>query len=941
MTLRERPGERPAPVETSPAPPLAEALRASVPSATYRLQLGQDLGFARARRLVPYLESLGVSTLYLSPILRARGASAHGYDVVDPRALDPRLGTDADLWRLATAARARGLSLLLDVVPNHMAASHESPLWRALLEDGESAASAPVFDVDWRRVRHAGGRIALPVLGEPYASALDGGRLRVVLEGGRLVLAYWDHRFPLDPATLAPFLASVARGRRRSRSLARVARAFERIPRRDDLERRPERLRRKSVAAALLRELSRSPSGRLALEAGLARLSADELDALVAAQGFRPGFWRSTVAAIPYRRFFDISDLVGVRVEDPAVFEATHRKILALVRDGVAAGLRIDHVDGLLDPRGYLERLRARVGSETYLVVEKILTGDERLPASWPVDGTTGYEFLKAVSGVFADARGLRALDRLHARFTGSRARFSELAWASKARVLSELFPGELAALAQSLAELAPLDREAQDVAATDLARALAAVTASLSVYRTYTRTEPAARDRTLVESAVAVARRRRPQVDGRAFAFVRRVLTLDFSQDSRLLPAAREAVARWQQLTGPVMAKGLEDTALYAYARLLSLNVIGTRRSRARSLAELHAFQAGRAARGDLSLLATTTHDTKRSEDVQARIHVLSEIAEDWSERVLRWSRWNEPHRRRLRDHVAPSPSEELLLYQTLLGAWPGGDEPGAPFLERLRGYLVKAAREAKVHTSWLAPREEHERALTDFATRILEPGPRNAFLGDFHAFRPRVELHGAINALAQLVVKLGSPGVADVYQGSELWDLRLVDPDNRGRVDLEARARLLRALDRRDARDRAALLAELRSSWPDGRVKLWVTSRGLRFRRRERELFLSGEYLPLAARGEWRDHVVGFARRRGDRWALVLVPRLLARRFELVRFPEGEALWGEAAVHLPPGAPREWRNVLTGATVATSRGRRLALGQVWSDLPVALLEG
>ena len=837
-----------------------------VPAATYRLQLGRSLRISDARALVPYLDALGITDLYVSPITRARSGSTHGYDVTDPTTIDPALGTERDLDALARELERRGMGLVLDIVPNHMAASHENAWWMDVLRRGERSPFARIFDIDWTP-----GKVLVPVLGDRYGAALERGELRV--KDG--TLRYHDHVFPLAGAR-----------------------------------------------------------GGLAGTPGVPR-SWDRLDALLGRQCYRLAYWKTATPEINYRRFFDINDLVGVRAEDPWVFERTHALALRLVSEGKVTGIRADHVDGLRDPAGYLERLRAACGPATYIVVEKILTGDERLPAGWPVEGTTGYDWLKVANGIFVDGQGVRDLEALYAGFTGIEEPFVEIVHRMKRRVLEELFPGELARLVESLRALAERDRHARDLGTAQLREALVLLTALLPVYRTYF--GPGSSDptsRSVLERALREARaRERGESEGRSPSRglggeapgSRRIDPVAFEFLERVVVGTPDFAARWQQLTGPAMAKGLEDTAFYVYTRLLSLNDIGARRSRARSLEDFHAFNRHRRERWPRSMNATSTHDTKRSEDVRARLHVLSELAHEWGQLVPRWSRLHRSRKRRVRGALVPDANEEMLLYQTLVGAWPLGG-PDERFAQRVRGYLVKALREAKVHTSWTSPDVEYEEALLAFAGAVLEPSRAR---DELERFARRAAFYGALGSLAQVVLKVASPGVPDFYQGTELWNLALVDPDNRRPVDFATRERLLRRL-----REGPVSPAELLERWTDGRVKLFVTSRALELRKERQALFLEGDYVPLRATGSRRQHVCAFARRLRGEWVVAAVPRLLARVVSEGRFPLGETTWPEGALVLPRGAPATWRNVFTGERV-----ERLALAEVFRSFPVALL--
>jgi (1->4)-alpha-D-glucan 1-alpha-D-glucosylmutase len=837
-----------------------------VPTATYRLQLRPGFGFREARAIVPYLQDLGVSHLYLSPVFAARRASVHGYDLTDPTRLNPELGSAADFRALSDAVVRRGMGLLLDIVPNHMAASSENAWWADVLANGRESPYAPFFDIDW----DAGdGRVVLPILGRLLAEAIASRDLRVVVDEGGAGLRYFETRLPL-----------------------------------------------------------RLPDG-----ADPSELVGDRLAAVLAAQAYELVHWREAPSRVNYRRFFDVNDLVGVRVEEAAVFDATHAMVLRLVREGRVGGLRLDHVDGLREPLAYLRRLVDATGGRegVYLVVEKVLLGDETLPPRWPVDGTTGYDFQTLVGGLFVDPAGLRQLDAAYRRLTDLPP-IDEVTYQRKRDGLRDRFPGELRRLAAALLGTdagLPVDRPSLE----DLVAALIEVTAGLPVYRTYLTAAavPSATDRRYLGAAVAAARRRgaapRPALD-----FLGRVLADPAGP-------ALAGVLRWQQLSGAAMAKGLEDSAFYIYNRLVSQNDVGASATSIETpteVAAFHAWAARRRRRWPDAMNATSTHDSKRSEDVRARISVLSERPASWLHHLARWRRLNAGHRRRLGRRYPPDANEEMLFYQTLVGVWPLDGAVTAAFVERLQAYMLKAAREAGVHTSWLDPRADHEAALADFVAACLDGERSAAFLADFAAFQSGIALPGAVGSLAQTLIKLTAPGLPDLYQGNELWDLSLVDPDNRRPVDYEERRRQLTAL-QADPVDLGALLR----SWQDGRLKLLVTTRALQLRRDRPALFQRGAYLPLAARGRRADRIIAFARRRSRRWALTVVPRL-ASQLAPTGLPLGRRAWHDDKLLLPRRAPLRWRNLLSDerlTAAATPDGPALALGEVLARLPVALL--
>jgi (1->4)-alpha-D-glucan 1-alpha-D-glucosylmutase len=956
--------------------------RTKTPSATYRIQFSLNFRFADARDLVPYLHDIGVSELYASPRFRARKGSSHGYDVTDPQRVNSELGTEREFEELVQRLKDYGMGLLLDIVPNHMAASAENPWWNDVLANGRSSPYANFFDIDWESpTAKAPGveasKVVLPVLGDLYGRALENQEIMLRLEEDGFWFRYWDSRFPLDPKTTQPILENC---------LAHVREVFpedhhavielldmiervERLPSRDALD--PEIVASRRTGGEVIRkhlwQLFRDEADfRHCLDATMREFngskgdppSFDRLDALLETQSYRLAFWRSAAEEINYRRFFDINDLVGLRVELPEVFAARHATILHLVEDDRVAGLRIDHVDGLYDPRAYLERLAKacaarsadRGASRPYVIVEKILGANEQLPEDWPVDGTTGYDFLNAVNGVLIDAQGVELLDGIYAKFTGATTPFAEVSFRGNRVVMEQLFAGELRRLGHLLGRLAARDRYARDVPLSELLRALVSLTACLPVYRTYIAGSPvSARDRVYLERAFVAARARDKGdlFQQTAYDFLRRLLTLD-------LPCASEAeraeclsfVMQWQQFSGPVMAKGLEDTAFYVHNSLISLNEVGGDPLRVEpplDVVGFHLFNQQRLERSPATLNTTSTHDTKRSEDVRARIDVLSELATEWGERAFRWGRWNRSKKREVGGREVPVPLEEMFLYQSMIGAWPFDGAEDGELTERLVFCLHKAAREAKLFTSWTAPHPEHEEALAAFIARILDASEENRFLKDFSRFQKRVAFHGALNSLSQLLLKIASPGVPDFYQGSELWDFSLMDPDNRRPVDFPKSARMLAELAAAEHDDREALIEHMLLHWPDGRIKLYLTSRALEFRRRHNSLFIEGDYVPLHPTGKKTENVCAFARRMDNAWVLAAAPLLTTQLVEPNHMPLGQEVWGTSGILLPDGAPLEWRNVLTGETFkagSTRRKRWLLLKTVFRHFPVALLE-
>ena len=885
-----------------------------VPRATYRLQLNATFTFDDAKRIVPYLAELGISDLYLSPILKARKGSAHGYDVVDAVALNPELGSEDDFTSLHKELQRRDLGILLDVVPNHMAASPENAWWMSVLENGPHSRFLHYFDIDWNPVTTRGqtvNKVLLPILGKPYGEVLDSRDIQLGFDNDGFFFRVYEMRLPLAPQSYARVLHAC---------LDSLPREGVGIELRELVEGEQEVPNSKFLKDTLWRIYEQDAAFREALDRAVAHLneSVDSLDDLLDRQWYRLAYWRIASQKINYRRFFDVTDLIGVRVENPEVFEARNRRTLELIAEGKVTGLRIDHIDGLYDPIGHMRKMQLRVGENFYIVLEKILEHGEELPRDFPVSGTTGYDFLDSVNAVFVDSEGLEQLDAFYRSFTGVTETFDDICYERKKQVIHELFSGEIRTLGKQLSAIAMTDRNARDFAPVELTAALTEVTACLSVYRTYIRDGHASEaDRRYIQEAIACARQRSgTTLDDRLFVFLERVLRVD---PPSYIESERDSwlafVMRWQQFTGRVMAKGVEDTAFYNYNRLISLNDVGgdPGRSDFDGLAEFHERNARQQQQWPHTLNATSTHDTKRSEDVRARINVLSEIPDVWTRQVRRWSKMNG----HLRKDGVPHPNEELALYQTLIGMWPLNTEELPVVHERLRQFLEKASREAKTHTSWIAPNTAYEKAFIDFGEAILA---NQEFCEDFARFQKRIAFYGALNALSQTVLKLCAPGVPDFYQGTELWDFSLVDPDNRRPVDYERRSAMLRNI--KEAYGRRSLdLGALLNSWPSGRVKMFVLWRLLEMRTR----FGDAPYAAIDAGA----NVCAFAR--GDD-VIVAVPRLVTSLVKPGVFPLGE-VWGDAA--LP--ARGSWKNIFTGAT---TEGDTLPLARMFEQFPVAVLE-
>jgi (1->4)-alpha-D-glucan 1-alpha-D-glucosylmutase len=939
-------------------------LASHVPSSTYRIQLNREFRFADAIKILDYLHELGITDLYLSPILASRKGSNHGYDVIDPTRIDPDLGSEEEFTALQTELQNRGMGLLLDIVPNHMAASAENPWWMDVLENGAQSAYAAFFDVDWNSYAPGlQGRILLPILGRPFGEALDSGELKVVYNDGRFFIQYFESLFPLSPRSYYSILSQ--RRETLKETLGEQNPVFHEysgilastleLARGDRRAAAELRMRFESTRDRLRSLVNSSEDVRRLLQAALEEIngrvddagSFGQLQRLLAEQNYKLAFWQNLNESINYRRFFTIADLVGIRVEDPIVFEATHGHILRLVARNPTAGLRIDHIDGLRDPLTYLNRLQERLANDetkserpAYIIVEKILASHEDLPEDWPVSGTTGYDYTNQANGIFVNPEGARQIEEVYSDFIGRRQDFSDVLYQKKKLVMNTLLGVEMRTLGRNLSELAAFDRYARELDRGRLIEALIEVTACMNVYRTYTRNmDLRPQEIHYIEDAVAAACTRAPHLSSGYFNFIREVLLL--LNRPHVLPDQREArlafVMRWQQFTGPIVAKGLEDTALYVYHPLLSLNEVGgnPRPGEVPTREQFYDFLAARQQKWPATLDATSTHDTKRSQDVRARLNVLSEIPGEWQECLKRWSSLNTKHKVNIAGQVAPDKNEEYFFYQTLLGVWP--QEHSENLLQRVQEHLTKATREAMVHTRWTRPNQPHEDALQNFAAGVMSKENRE-FLDDFRQFKEKVAYYGMINGLSQALLKIAAPGVADFYQGSELWDLRLVDPDNRGQIDFARRSEALKKIAGAESASPDAILEDLLTNWKDGRIKLYLIWKALTFRRAHPDLFLQTEFVPLQSAGCHSDNVVGFVRRTNDSSVLVAVPRWISQ----LQQDNHRVDWCDTRIILPANSAPQWKSVLTLRSV-DGQNRNGDLCLMMTDLlgqfPVAFL--
>jgi (1->4)-alpha-D-glucan 1-alpha-D-glucosylmutase len=916
---------RPAWEERSAAP-------LTVPGSTWRFQLNSEFTFKHAAAALPYLSELGITDLYLSPIFTAGRNSTHGYDVSNFQEINPALGGEAGLEALLAAARSSGMGVLLDIVPNHMGAALSNPWWVDVLEKGRDSSFANWFDIDWDSANpRLNGKVALPLLEDRYAKVLEAGKLKVTFKAGKFFVTYYENEFPMSEAG--------------TKTVVETARNVLGLS-----ADQPPELSEAQIVSALY---------QINGQAGAAQ-SFDSLHKILEKQHYRLTYWQTGISELNYRRFFDVSSLVALRMELPQVFEAAHGLVQRLLREGKITGLRVDHPDGLWNPQEYFERLqRTAIGQATpaekpvYVVAEKILSGDETLPPDWAVSGTTGYEFLNQLNGLFVDSKNAGIFDHIYQDFTGRAQHADEVIYSNKHEVLRRSFQPEIESLARLLQTIALQEREGQDFTIGELKEGLIELVTCFPIYRTYVTEktfQPALFEKECIERACQAAKNRNPPgASADVLDFVRSVLLLHQAETAgpQFAERCRQFVLRFQQLTGPAMAKGLEDTAFYRFNRLISLNEVGGEPGTfGRSVDQFHAHNLRTAKRWPHTLLATATHDTKRGEDARLRIDVLSEIPGKWKDALVRWRNLNAAAKTIVKGRPAPGANDEYFLYQSLVGAWPGLPNSGEElksFAKRVQAYMQKALREAKVHTSWISPDEAYETAVRQFIDEILN---HSVFLKDFTRFHNEIDYFAHLNSLSQVLLKMTSPGVPDFYQGCDLFDYSFVDPDNRRPLGYEERIRLLNevkteAVGPRD--DLATVFQRWLNTNPQ-KLKQILIWKGLHVRNENKDLFAHGQYVPLKVSGRVARHVCAFARVWNGKTAIVIAGRLFHELNNGAPFiPTGQNSWGAAVAQLPDEiADNRFTDKLTETRIHTqpmANGSCLRLSEVFQALPVGLL--
>ncbi len=925
-----------------------------IPLATYRIQFNPSFGFTAAQKIASYLEQLGVSHLYASPILTSRKGSTHGYDAVNPREIDPELGGEEQFYQLVEQLQNLNIGWVQDIVPNHMAFDSQNKMLMDVLENGADSKYRDFFDIDWNHHYPENNcKVLAPFLGKFCGDCLESGELQIQYDQNGLTINYYDNIFPIRIESYSQVLTynlgrlqeKLGRDNPAFVKLLGVLYTLKYIPSSEEGREREDQI---SFIKRMLWELwNDSEEVKEYIQGNIRTFngevgkpeSFDLLESLLTEQFFRLAYWKVGNEELNYRRFFTVNDLISLRVEDENVFETTHSLILELVEEGKFDGLRIDHIDGLYDPAQYLNRLREKA-PEVYLIVEKILEPEEELPITWPIQGTTGYDFLNQLNGLFCEQSNEEQFDNIYYSFIGKAASCEELIDKNKRLIIEKHLAGDIENLAHLFKKISGGYRYASDFTMYGLKSALVEILALFPVYRTYINSAGASSaDREYIERVMTQAKKNIPNFLNE-LNFIEKFLLLEY--DENLPEENREEwlrfLMRLQQFTGPLMAKGVEDTVLYVYNRLVSLNEVGSHPGDfGVSLEDFHAYNSKQIANWPHTMNTTSTHDTKRGEDVRARINVLSEIPEEWEQNLKQWREINASHKDCVGGRDIPTANDEYLFYQTLIGAFPFSKEEYPAFVERIKEYIIKAIREAKVHTAWLKNDSDYEDGFTNFAERVLKDSQDNQFLAALAPFQEKIQHYGILNSLSQALLKLTSPGLPDIYQGTELWDLSLVDPDNRRPVDFEKRQQYLEEIKSKSETDLIDYIAQLLENPEDGRIKLFLIYKTLQARRHYLDLFQRGIYEKLNIVGSLKSHVVGLCRELGEQKVIVIAPRLFSSLVEMGEYPFGEQVWQETRIVPPADSTSVWQDVFTGKQIEGEDA--LWVRDILQHFPVALL--
>jgi len=916
-----------------------------IPRATYRLQFNSKFTFSDAQKEVEYLSLLGISDIYASPIFKSRKDSMHGYDIVDPTQINPQLGGKSGFDQLITQAQANGLGWLQDIVPNHMAFDSENRMLMDILENGARSKFYPFFDIQWDHpYDHLKDKLLAPFLGDIYGNCLDRGEIKLNFDEDGFNVRFYEWKFPLKIESYSKVLSSnltwlegkMQREEKDYIQFLEISNDFKILSETLDSSDYYNKL---ALIKAHLWKLYLSNGvikGYIdSLVAGINGTPADphsfnKLDELLSNQNYKLSFWKVGNEELNYRRFFTINGLLSVRIENQEVFEYTHNFIFQLIKSGQITGVRVDHVDGLFDPITYLNKLKQR-DSDLYVTVEKILDTNEQLPACMPAQGTTGYDFMNVVNGVFIDKPNEKIIDRIYTSFTGQDRSYREFVSEKKKLFMGQHMAGDIDNLAHLLKRIINGDRYGRDMTMYALRRSIVEIMAQFPVYRAYMGEQDLTeKDKIHIKEAIALAQNKNPGLVNE-LNFISKILLLEFAPDINLKKKEEYYyfTKKFQQFSGALMAKGAEDTTFYIYNRFISLNEVGGDPGVfGLSLKDFHEFMIERQRFWPYTMNATSTHDTKRGEDVRARLNVLSEIPRQWQAQVTLWSRLNKNKKKIINNLKAPDKNDEYFIYQTLVGAYPCDEKEQEAFTQRMTEYIVKAIREAKIHTTWIKQDNNYEEACIHFIQELLKLDGKNEFLNSFLLFQKKISFYGIINSLSQTMLKLTCPGVPDIYQGTELWDLTLVDPDNRRPVNYQHRMDFLEEI---KSKGRQEFIQEMLRNKNDGKIKLFLISKVLEIRQQYMDLFLKGEYIPLEIQGDLHKHMIAFARKLGQSWAITVTPRFSKQ------LAEEQHQWKEAFLLLPKEAPQQWENVLTGERLKVPGN--ISLEELFSKFPVAFL--
>ena len=927
-----------------------------IPASTYRFQFHSEFPFQSAKNIIAYIAELGISDIYASPIFKARKGSTHGYDVVDPTLLNPELGTPEDFEALISDIKARDMGWVQDIVPNHMAYDSENTWLMDVLENGTDSEASDYFDIEWEHpYEDVKGRVLAPMLGNFYGQCLDNGEIQLQYDESGLTVNYYSLRLPVKIESYTRFLTQnlghLARllGRRHP-DFVKLLGILYLIKNAPAEPRGKERYDEIAFVKGLLWELyTQNPEVKDFIDNNIKFFNGENenqdrfsyLDNLLNEQFYRLAFWKVGAEEINYRRFFTVNELISVKVQEIKVFHKTHAFISQLVEEGKVTGLRIDHIDGLYDPTEYLKRLREKVG-DAYITVEKILEFKEKLPEIWPIQGTSGYDFLNYVNGIFCQSQNEQQLTDLYQKFTGVGTSYEQLFIDKKQLIVEKNLAGDVDNLARILKKIAGQTRLGIDFTMNGLKRTLAEVLVLFPVYRTYVNGDGMSEEDPIYIKEVIEAARGKIPLLVNELNFIEKLLLLEWEET--LTPEQKglrlHFVMRLQQLSGPLMAKGIEDTLFYVYNRLISLNEVGGHPGKfGLTVADFHKFNQEQNSTWTHKMNATATHDTKRGEDARARLNVLSEIPEEWENQVETWSDINRSCKIDVRGKAVPAPNDEYFFYQTLVGSYPFNESENEAFVGRIKDYMLKSVREAKLYTAWLRPDSAYEEGFLAFVDKVLDFDESNSFIQEFLPFQKRVAGYGIFNSLSQILLKYTSPGVPDTYQGTELWDLSMVDPDNRRPVDYEQRFSFLKEIKEKSQTDILTLINHLLSSKEDGRIKLFLTYKVLQAIKANLAVFQKGDYQPLEVSGKFKEHIVAFARSNGNKTIIVITPRFLTSLIKPGKYPLGEQVWQDTCVHLPASASSPWQDAITDQKIQANG--TLPVGEALKYFPVALAIG